>query len=96
MSLPRKTKGVILGGWIGGLFEFLITGHNACENRHNGDFYCRSKYESLEIHSYCVNIFYNDRTMIDENRRRYMCLCRLRNQTNVKYRHCDFIKAKID
>lgn len=94
--LPLLTRqfisGTTIGGWIGGLFEFIFSGNHGCSDVHNGHLYCENKYASGNISTSCVNIFYKNSIMVTAP---YICLCRFRNQSNGKYRDCDFLHAKI-
>jgi hypothetical protein len=81
-----------IGGWTGGLFEFIFNGHNGCNNEHRGSLHCEVKYRTVNVTTHCMNIFYRKSI---PNQSPYICLCRFRNQSKVKYRDCDFLYAKI-
>ena len=89
---PRKTKGVTIGGWIGGLFELISSGHNGCYHEHQGVIECERKYANINVTTHCINIFY-ERSILHKSP--FICLCRLRNNAKGKFRDCNFLHAKI-
>ncbi|CAF5107645.1 unnamed protein product [Rotaria magnacalcarata] len=88
----RKIKGVTIGGWIGGLFELISSGHNGCNNEYRGHLKCQVKYESLNVTTHCINIFYKNSILHNAP---FICLCRFRNNSQGKYRDCEFLHANI-
>jgi hypothetical protein len=90
--LHRKTKGVTIGGWVGGLFELISGDHNGCNNKNKGNDMCRRKYSTFNVTTHCINIFYTNSIL---NNLPYICLCRFRNNSKGKYRDCEFLHAKI-
>ncbi|CAF0972928.1 unnamed protein product [Adineta steineri] len=88
----KKFIGVVIGGWLGGLFEFLTGGHNGCNNEYRGHVQCQKKYANLTIMARCINIFYTNLTLENSP---FICLCRFRNNSQGKYRDCEFFHVKI-
>ncbi|CAF0858548.1 unnamed protein product [Adineta ricciae] len=84
--------GISLGGWLGGLFEFLTNGFNGCSNEHRGHTKCQLQYASPNVTVRCVNIFYKNLTLINSA---FICLCRFRNSPQRKYRDCAYLYADI-
>ncbi|CAF2893906.1 unnamed protein product [Rotaria sp. Silwood2] len=84
--------GVTMGGWIGGLFELISSGHNGCNNEHRGHFKCQAKYASLNVTTHCINIFYKNSILYNSP---FICLCRFLNNSQGKYRDCEFLHANI-
>ncbi|CAF4491676.1 unnamed protein product [Rotaria socialis] len=84
--------GVTIGGWIGGLFELISSGHNGCSNEYRGHLKCQAKYKSLNVTTHCINIFYKNSILHNAP---FICLCRFRNNSQGKYRDCEFLHANI-
>ncbi|UJR23826.1 hypothetical protein I4U23_026802 [Adineta vaga] len=85
--------GISLGGWFGGLFEFITNGLNGCNNEQRGHIKCQVKYATRNVTARCVNIFYTKLTL--KNNFPFICLCRFRNYSRGKYRDCEFLHANI-
>ncbi|CAF1494453.1 unnamed protein product [Rotaria sordida] len=90
--IGKKIKGITMGGWIGGLFELISSGHNGCNNEHRGHLKCRAKYTSLNVTTHCINIFYKNSILHNYP---FICLCRFLNNSQGKYRDCEFLHANI-
>lgn len=93
LTEKKKRKGFTIGGWIGGLFEFLESNYNGCLNEHLGSLQCFHRYASSNVTVRCLNTFYQKSS---SNSLTYICLCRFRKNLTSKYRDCDFLHAKIN
>ncbi|CAF3385510.1 unnamed protein product [Rotaria socialis] len=92
VSTPILRRSVTIGGWIGGLFELISSGHNGCNNEYRGHLKCQAKYKSLNVTTHCINIFYKNSILHNAP---FICLCRFRNNSQGKYRDCEFLHANI-
>ena len=92
-NLSKQIKGVTVGGWIGGLSEFIFSNSNGCTSKkYQGNLKCLNKYGTRNVTTHCINVFHTN--SISKNSP-YICLCHLRNYSHVKFRDCEFLDAKI-
>ena len=87
-----KLKGITIGGWIGGLFEFISISLNGCTNKYQGNRKCQNKYGTMYITTHCINVFHTNSISKSPPD---ICLCRFKNNSHGKYRDCDYLNAAI-
>ena len=92
MVRRRDIEGVAIGGWAGGLFEFVSGSYDACHPKNHGQSICDEKYSTIAVVAHCINLFYT-KSAVDTPA--YLCLCRSRNNSQGKYRDCDFFRVNI-
>ena len=92
MFRRRDIEGVAIGGWVGGLFEFFSGSYNACHPGNHAQSICDERYSTTTVVAHCVNLFYTKSVV---GTPAYLCLCRLRNHSQGKYRDCDFLRVNI-